>query len=454
MSRADTTTRAGAFAAAALLLLAPAIWNGFPLMFFDSGAFIEQAITGEFVPERSVFYSWFLKLFQLRLSLWIAVAAQTAATIWVMAEFARATAPEFAPDKAPGRFLAIVLVLALGTGLPWYAGQVLADIWAPLMVLSLYLLGFHAGALDWKRRFGLMAVVVLAATSHASHLGLAGGLVVVTAAAEMIARRRGIGAPLRRPSPSWAMPAAAFALSLALIVGSNFARTGEAFFSRAGSAFVFARLLQDGIVKRLLDDTCPRSGYALCIHKDNLPRTANDWLWSGATPFWEMGAFTGTEAESRRIIVDSLKRYPLMHAETALRAMAEQFVTFSTGDGIEPQNHLLVPVFDKFLPGQLDAYNAARQQNRQISFAWINPVHLAVGTASLLAAAIMLALAAGRPRAAWDDGFYLPAFLLLALLGNAFICGAMSNPHDRYQSRLIWTVTFAVLLLVAPRRKS
>lgn len=454
MSRAPLPCVAGALAGAMLALLAPAIWNGFPLMFFDSGAFIEQAIAGEFVPERSVFYSWFLKLFQPRLSLWIAVVAQAAMTVWVMAEFARAVAPDLAPDKAPARFFAIVLALALGTGLPWYAGQVLADILAPLMVLSLYLLGFHAEALGWKRRAGLMAVAVLAATAHASHLGVAGGLAIVTGIALSIARRRSADAPLTRPAPNWAMPAIAFALSFALILASNFARTGEVFFSRAGSAFVFARLLQDGIVKRLLDDTCPQSGYAMCIHKDNLPRTANDWLWGAHSPFWEMGDFTGTEAESHRIVVDSLKRYPLMHAETALRAMAEQFALFSTGDGIEPQNHLLVPIFAKYLPGQLAAYNAARQQNRQISFAWINPVHLAVGAVSLLAAAIMLGLASGRPRAAWDDGFYLPAFLLLALLGNAFICGALSNPHDRYQSRLIWTVTFAVLLLVARRRET
>ncbi|MGQ0676141.1 MAG: hypothetical protein ACT4N4_08665 [Rhodospirillales bacterium] len=443
MSAASPPQQAAAIAASALALLAPAIWNGFPLMFFDTGAFIEQALTGGFVPERSVFYSWFLALFLPKLSLWPAVAAQALMTVWIMAELARALAPELAPERAPGRFLALALALAAGTALPWFAGQVLADILAPLMVLSLYLLGFHANGLDWKRRLGLTAVAVLGATSHASHLGLAGGLAIVTAAAQWIARPR----PAAAVRPSWAMPSLVFALSLALIVASNFARTGEVFFSRAGSAFVFARLLQDGIVKRLLDDTCPQSGYALCEHKDNLPRTANDWLWSTATPFWEMGAFEGTEAESRRIIADSLKRYPLMHLETAVKAAALQFALFSTGDGIEPQNHLLVPIFQKFLPRQLDAYNAARQQNRQISFAWINPLHVGVGALSMLALAAFLAVELGRPRGDWDDRAFLPAFLLLALLGNALICGVASNPHDRYQSRLIWPVFFVVLLL-------
>jgi hypothetical protein len=435
--------RAAGFAAATLLLLAPAIWNGFPLTFYDTGAFVEQAATGNFVAERSVFYSWFLKLFQYQVSLWIPVIAQAALTVWVMGEFARLVSPSLAPERAPGRFLLIVLALCIGTGLPWYAGQVLADIFAPLMVLCLYLLGFHFRALDWPRRAAMLAIVALAATSHASHLGLLGGLAAVAVLALPLARRT-------RLRVEWKLAALAFALSLALIVASNFARTGEAFFSRAGSAFVFARLLQDGIVKRLLDDTCPASGYVLCVYKDKLPPSANEWLWASDSPFWKLGDFAGTEAESRRIIADSLRRYPLMHLKTAAIATAEQLVTFATGDGIEPQA-LLWGIFEKYIPDQFAAYKAARQQNEEISFVWINPMHIALGGLSYLALASVLIMAARRPVADWDDKLWLPAYLFAALLGNAFICGVLSNPHDRYQSRLIWMASFAVLLLAARR---
>jgi hypothetical protein len=44
------------------------------------------------------------------------------------------------------------------------------------------------------------------------------------------------------------------------------------------------------------------------------------------------------------------------------------------------------------------------------------------------------------------DKTVLFAFVLSALIGNAVICGVLSGPHDRYQSRLIWIVPFAVLL--------
>ena len=36
--------------------------------------------------------------------------------------------------------------------------------------------------------------------------------------------------------------------------------------------------------------------------------------------------------------------------------------------------------------------------------------------------------------------------MTLAVLGNAFICGVISGPHDRYGARLAWVATFVVLI--------
>jgi hypothetical protein len=34
------------------------------------------------------------------------------------------------------------------------------------------------------------------------------------------------------------------------------------------------------------------------------------------------------------------------------------------------------------------------------------------------------------------------------LLANAFVCGVLSNPHDRYGARLIWIAPLVVTLLL------
>jgi hypothetical protein len=54
---------------------------------------------------------------------------------------------------------------------------------------------------------------------------------------------------------------------------------------------------------------------------------------------------------------------------------------------------------------------------------------------------------------AWREGS-LPALVLLGLIGNAIICGTFSNPHDRYQSRVIWLPSLVLLLAVARDRRA
>jgi hypothetical protein len=40
----------------------------------------------------------------------------------------------------------------------------------------------------------------------------------------------------------------------------------------------------------------------------------------------------------------------------------------------------------------------------------------------------------------------IAAAIVLTMLANAFVCGALSNPHDRYGARVVWLAAFAVIL--------
>jgi hypothetical protein len=52
--------RIAAFTAATLLLLVPAIWNGFPLLFYDTGAYLGRYFFDSLSPGRSAGYGFFL----------------------------------------------------------------------------------------------------------------------------------------------------------------------------------------------------------------------------------------------------------------------------------------------------------------------------------------------------------------------------------------------------------
>jgi len=214
------------------------------------------------------------------------------------------------------------------------------------------------------RAIVLVGIGGFAAAAHPSHLLLAGFLVIL-----IVATRGVVGIAHRWPKPRVLGSAFVCILGLALIVGANFQFTRQIFVSRAGASFVFARMLQDGIVMRLLDDTCPKSGYRLCAYRDSLPPTADGWLWTPDSPFSPLVISRGTAAESERIVRDAILRYPSLQLKAAIGDAATQFARFRTGDQIEPQEWVLYPVLARYLPGQMRAYLAARQQRGEIDSA-------------------------------------------------------------------------------------
>jgi len=488
----------GARGALAVMLLAAmflgiAVWNGFPLTFYDTGGYMVEGLSGAFLVERSPVYSLLLWFTAAGWSLWLVVMLQAAMTAWLIGTAARIEVP----GLTPGGLIAIGACLMGLTGIGWYVGQVEPDCMTGLVVLGCYLLLFRGEALGHAARALIVAIVALAVASHPSHLGLAGGLIIAAILLRIVPLRPSLNfIPLRpslarepatfgrqkvhwtfclSPSPSPSMrlraegeegpsllqprlrlprprlwPALlAFLLALALMLAANFALTRQVFVSRSGPVFLFARLMQDGIVKRLLDDTCPPPGsrrpppYRLCAWRHHLSRTANEWLWGPGSAFHAEGGFQHSGAEDERIILDSLRRYPLMHVKAAVYDSVLQFFMFRTGDGIESQVSIFKPGLERLSPRQVPAYLAARQQRQHFRFRDLNMLHVTVGMLSLLGLLLLLQRAAARDR--WDEAA-LPGLVLLALIGNAIICGTFSNPHDRYQSRLIWLPVLVLLL--------
>ena len=432
--------RLAALAGLTLLFLGIAAWNGFPLVFYDTGAYMAEGLSDAFFVERSPVYSLFLPLTGAFASLWLVAAVQSLMTAFIIVELARVEAPRLGSVH----LLLIGAALMAVTGIGWYVGQIEPDCFTPLVVLGSYLLLFRFDAMTRWRRWAVIAITAVAVACHPSHIGLIGGLLICAAVLWGFQRRMpGLLKPRLWPCLS------ALLLSLVLMVAANYSFTRTIFVSRAGSVFLLARLMQDGIVQRLLADTCPPPGssakpaYSLCPYGAGLPHNANAWIWGEHSSFHALGGFKRRDDEYGRIARDSLARYPGMHLKAALTDSAQQFVAFKTGDGIEPQRAILVPGFSHILPRQLPAYLAARQQNQAIPFKDINLVHVPVAVIALLGLILLLHHAAVRLR--WGEAV-LPATVLLALLGNAIICGTFSNPHDRYQSRLMWMPVLVLLL--------
>jgi hypothetical protein len=139
-----------------------------------------------------------------------------------------------------------------------------------------------------------------------------------------------------------------------------------------------------------------------------------------------------------------LAEYPLWQAEAALAATAKQLVSVGTGEGTHEWIPHTYGIIERYIPAQLAPMRAARQQHWQLDFTAINRVHIPVALISIALVAVVFATAIWRRRL--DDLTMLAATVSFALLGNAFVCGVISGPHDRYGARMTWIATFVVLI--------
>jgi hypothetical protein len=426
-------------AAIPLMLLTPAFWNGYPLLQSDTGGYLARWYEGYLVPSRSTVFGLYLH-FGEHSHFWINLAIQALATMWILLLTLRV----FGLAK-PWRLFSLCLVLSLTTALPWLASMLLTDIFAGLSVLSLFVLVLHGDKVSTREKAALFVFTAFAAATHSATMAVLLGLCCVGWTARPLLRGR-------IPAAHLAQATLTIAAGAVMLVSANFALSGQVAWTPGGYSIAFARMLQDGIVTRYLNDHCPTQHFKLCPYRNNLPETADDFLWSRETVFNKLGRFPGMSDEMGYIAVHALAEYPLWQTEEALLATGEQMLKVATGENTDPPTVAhTYGIFRDYLRQQLKVVDAARQQRSFITFGPINLVHVPVALISTALVFAMLIAALIRRRT--DDVTLLVTTVCLALLGNAVICGVISGAHDRYGSRMVWIAT-CTLVIAAMKRFS
>jgi hypothetical protein len=431
--RARTTASAWVWIAAIaipLMLIAPALWNGYPLLQYDTGGYLARWYEGYLVPSRSTVFGLYLH-FGENSDFWINLGIQALATLWIL----QLTLRVFGMAR-PLRLMAVSAVLILTTALPWLACMLLTDIFAGLSVLSLFILALHGDKTSTVEKCLLFAFTAFAAATHSATLAVLLGL----CGAGWIAR------PLlgNRIAVSGLLQGSLTIIAgAAMLLSANFALSGQFAWTPGGYGVAFGRMMQDGIVARYLKDHCPEQKLKLCPYRNELPATADDFLW-GHSMFDELGRFQGLNDEMGFIVQRSLIEHPLWQAEAALVAAAQQLVDVATGEGTQKWIPHTTGIIERYMPAQVAPMRAAHQQRGDIDFTVINRIHVPAALVSMLLVVAILASAIRRRRL--DDLTLLAATVALALLGNAFVCGVISGPHDRYGARMVWIATLVVLI--------
>lgn len=412
-----------------VLLVAPAIWNGYPLLQWDTGGYLARWYEGYLVPSRSTVFGLYLHYGEAS-SFWINLGIQALATFWILQLTLRVLGM-----AEPGRLLAIGITLVLTTALPWLASTLLTDIFTGLSVLALFVMVLHGDKVSTLEKCALFAFVAFSASTHSATLAVLLGLCCLALIAWPLLRNRMSVAGLLR---GWLSLVA----GAGMLLSANFALSGEFVWTPGGYGVAFGRMLQDGIVAKYLRDHCPREKFKLCPYRNELPATADEFLW-GSSLFDALGRFKGLNDEMTTIVKGSLSEYPAWQAQAALMATARQLTMAGTGEGTHGWIPHTYGIIERYIPSQLKPMRAAHQQRWHLDFTAINRLHVPVALGSTLLLAAIFASGLWRRR---DDLTWLAGTVTFAVLGNAFVCAVISGPHDRYGARLAWVPTFVVLV--------
>jgi hypothetical protein len=481
----------GVVLAGALLILAVVAVNGHPTVFTDTDDYYalgKELVTdigfGPPPPElsdadvaqakidkhmgltqmasRSAIYSLFLYVTESAGTLWLVALAQASAVSWLFMLLWRAALP--AERWRTG--LVAIAVVSLVSPLPFFAAFAMPDIFAGVVVVAATLLIVYSDRLGGWERWTVGALLTVALSVHTSHilfmvplLGV-GGLLL-------------IWLPAGRRAAAGRLVSVGIAILVALGANSAYGaliryQTGEPLRNQP---FLTARLLADGPGRAYLRHACERGNvYTLCGFKAKPLNNSEDVLWSdlprnGVFMRSDYATRVHLEEQEPRFVLSTLAYAPGAQLVASLRNWGQQLALIFVEDPIRnPVFYLTDPYWKQTnLPPIIARVADCGPRHRSCpsrltmaeSRSWHGAWLIAATAALVLAAWVVRRRAIMASGAAGDDRRLLAVAVMFAagVILNAAVCGILSGPFPRYQSRIVWLVPAGAALLTARLRQ-
>ncbi len=428
--------------AATLLLCFLAIYNGFPLLYPDTGTYIRSGFTGQLPIDRPIFYGMFLRHSSLAKSPWLVILTQTAMLAWLLLLTLRRFVKE---SRLHFYYICAVGVLVFATGISYFTNLLIPDVFTPILFLAAFNLAFFE-EFKWPARIALVLILMLALSTHLSHFPT---LLITLLLGIVLGWLRRKQHPIPFQRKGLLIVGGAIVVTALLVPSTNAFKDGHFRFTPGGSIFMTNRLRDLDLVKDFLDAECATTNWKLCPYKEDL---YGDFLWDESqSALYKTGGWEANFDEFKRMNSQILLR-PKFLARFARASFEEgirQFFVFQAGP-IRPYPEESAPVdnIKTYFHSSLRACLASKQIHGQLSMDGANARQefLVLGSLGLL---LLLAMDRKRFLALPADLRWFLLTLTLFCLANAVICASLSNIDPRYQGRVAWLFPFALMLVVA-----
>ena len=422
-----------------LLLLWVAIFNGFPIVYSDTSTYLASGFEFETPADRPITYGLFIFISSLGgQTLWLTAFLQSLIIVYVIYLVVK-----YLTNVKSSLVYTVILIILLScvSSLPWISGMLLADIFTPVTILSLLLIIF-VPQITKTERILLYLIFFLSNAMHMSHLLINAFLIITILLACYIRYFKSFFAFVSKKR-----------LYLLLFLTLSAIAIMSSAMSKSKHIFYMGRMVENGILKKYLDETCATKNYELCAYKDSLPLTADRFLWDFEnSPVYKLGGWKTTKKEFNEIIsaTFSQPKYLKLHVSAAIKNSILQLSTFDLGEGniAFGKGTVLEDRIGLFIPNDALSYNNSKQTNNKLSlFNEVNAIQKVVVYASFLFLLLVLIVPSFRRKLS-PVVIVLIVFTIFGILYNDLVCASLSTVAKRFAVRVVWMLPFLGFLVI------
>lgn len=416
-----------------IILLLIGIYNGYPLVTSDSGAYINNAFHFQVPYDRPIFYSLFIKACSIINSLWIVIIIQCFILSYLLNSFLL----KAFPILHSWHRLLIITITTLVTSISWYSSQVMPDIFTSVVLLTSILYLFDCNKYE---RFLVLLIYFFAILNHNSNLITSLLYCICVIIICLIFLR--VKKYLKRSIVLLLVSILAWCsvCMVNLYAGYGFIP------SKSSHVFIMGKLVENGILKEYLNEHCATNEFKLCAFINDLPIHAWDFVWDGGGAFVKTGGWDSSKNEYTKIIKGTLieTKYLMLHVKASISSTFTQVQLTDIGDGLWPYLDRTNPFWkiQENYPNELNEYLVSKQNKSQLVFGKINILYRWILIGSLFVALLIMIKTRDK------FSLLILALIVLFALLNAFTTATFANILARLNSRDIWLIPFFCISVI------
>lgn len=453
---------------AAILLVLPTL-NGGPFFYFDTITYIEQLAKAvqSFFPSdqpltmgqteldprqfefglaqsdktvkggRSIYYSVPAYLGWVT-TIWFPVAIQAMALSWLIVKLFQCT---YQAVWVSASIFAISLVSFLSSA-AFFAGLIMPDIWVGMMVIALALVWVFGENIPIWTRLVLFSIIAFSVLSHKSHLALLASLILIYAGLQLVPAARSTNSKGTFTIPMLALVTGvvghlAFSLAVQFVYKRNLVELPH----------ITAHIVDLGPGARFAAESCPDSGFAICDYSDRLPV---HWI----AFLFDANEETGVFAVAPPVVQEALMKEQLRFAFGTLLAEPTTLLKGLIGDSfsqlwtITMSDVPLGPSNERYIATNFptDLTKAVQRteiyQNPKLALL-LNRIIQITSIISTIVIILWIIEQLKTKKVTSSREHKIREIAIIIVLGvviNALICGALASPYGRFQARIVWLI--------------